>query len=184
MRECFKSSIHTTIRILKDMRSFDSYNINCNNIAHNERSKSASKIDAFNNSCDSENHQNTYSFDKFDNTSSQPRHRVIDLIPNSSTESAVDTTLNDSLMFSPMNINDTSIASDAFSSNDSYDRLRTIINNREEGNDGYGIAMRNLDKYTEDGDLESDDIVCSIKPYSCMKNNNACCFYYAQCACD
>jgi hypothetical protein len=61
-------------------------------------------------------------------TSSQPRHRVIDLISNSSIEPAVDTTLNDSLMFSPMNINDTSIASDAFSSNDSYDRLRTIIN--------------------------------------------------------
>ena len=28
--------------------------------------------------------------------------------------------------------------------------------------DGYGIAMRNLDEYTEDGDLESDDIVCSV----------------------
>ena len=58
--------------------------------------------------------------------------------------------------------NDTSIASDAFSSNDSCDRLRTIINNREEGNDGYGIAMRNLDENTGDGDLESDDIVCSV----------------------
>ena len=38
----------------------------------------------------------------------------------------------------------------------------TIINNREEGNDGYGIAMRNLDENTGDGDLESDDIVCSV----------------------
>ena len=50
--------------------------------------------------------------------------------------------------------------------------------------DGYGIAMRNFDEYTEDGDLEGDEILCSVKPYSCMKNNNACCFYYAQCACD
>ena len=64
----------------------------------------------------SENHQTTYSFDKFDNTSIQPRHRVIDLIPYSSIEPAVDTAVNDSLMLSPMNINDTSIASDAFSS--------------------------------------------------------------------
>ena len=55
-------------------------------------------------------------------------------------------------MLSSLNINDTSIASD-----DSYDRLRTIINNREEGYDGYGIAMRNLDEYTE-----NDDIVCSV----------------------
>ena len=61
----------------------------------------------------SENHQTTYSFDKFGNTSSQPRHRVIDLIPHSSIEPAA---VNDSLMLSPMNINDTSIASDAFSS--------------------------------------------------------------------
>jgi hypothetical protein len=61
-----------------------------------------------------------------------------------------------------MNIIDTSIASDAFSSNDLYDRLKSIINNREEGNDGYGIAMRNLDEYTEDGYLESDEIVCSV----------------------
>ena len=52
-------------------------------------------------------------------------------------------------MLPPMNINDTSIASD-----DLYDRLRTIINNREEDN--------NLDEYTKDGDLESDDIVCSV----------------------
>ena len=65
-------------------------------------------------------------------------------------------------MLSPMNIHDISIASDAFSSNDSYDRLRIIINDREEGNDGYGLAMRNLDEYREDGDLESDDIVCSV----------------------
>jgi hypothetical protein len=142
--------------------SFDSYSINCNNIANNERSKSTSKIDVSNNSCDRENHQNANSFNKFDNTSSQPRHRVIELIPYTSIEPAVDTALNDSLMLSPMNINDTSIASDAFSSNDSYDRLRIIINNREEGNDGYGIAMRNLDEYTEDGDLESDDTVCSV----------------------
>ena len=40
--------------------------------------------------------------------------------------------------------------------------LRTVINNREVGFDGYGIAMRNLDEYMEDGDLESDDIVCSV----------------------
>ena len=60
-------------------------------------------------------------------------------------------------MLSSLNINDTSIASD-----DSYGRLRTVINNREEGNDGYGIAMRDLDEYTEDGDLESDDVVCSV----------------------
>ena len=78
--------------------SFDSYNTNCNYIAHNDWSKSASKIDASNNSCDSENHQTTYSCDKFDNTPSQPRHRVIDLIPYNSIEPAVDTALNDSLM--------------------------------------------------------------------------------------
>ena len=60
-------------------------------------------------------------------------------------------------MMSSLNINDTSIASD-----DSYDRLRTIIKNRKEGNDGYGIAMWNLDEYTKDGDLESDDVVCSV----------------------
>jgi len=49
-------------------------------------------------------------------------------------------------MLPPMNINDTSIASD-----DSYDRLRTIINNRGEDNE-----------YMKDGDLEIDDIVCSV----------------------
>ena len=103
--------------------SFESYN----NIVHEGRNKSISEIVAQNNS--------------LDNTCRQPGH---ELNTSTSNETAVDTALNDSLMLSPMNIHDISIASDAFSSNDSYDRLRIIINDREEGNDGYGIAMRNL----------------------------------------
>ena len=99
--------------------SFESYN----NIVHEGRNKSISEIVAQNNS--------------LDNTCRQPGH---ELNTSTSNETAVDTALNDSLMLSPMNIH----ASDAFSSNDSYDRLRIIINDREEGNDGYGIAMRNL----------------------------------------
>ena len=138
--------------------SFESYN----NIVHEGRNKSISEIVAQNNSCDNENRDHTYGLDKLDNACRQPGHKGIELNTSTSKETAVDTALNDSLMLSPMNIHDISIASDAFSSNDSYDRLRIIINDREEGNDGYGIAMRNLDEYREDGDLESDDIVCSV----------------------
>jgi len=144
--------------------SFDSYNT-----GYVIRSESIGRIDAQKSTSNgNESHQKTYSLQNHDYKSGKTEHKPIDLNLFTLNQATVDTDLNDSLMVSPLNIHDISMASDAFSSNDSYDRMKINSNHSDEVNDTYGIAMRNLGEYADDKDengdgyLDSEDVVCSV----------------------